>query len=62
MKKSFINRIYRAIKIDPDLYEEVEGRYSFKSSSIEKIIERVDLSLISLRETSRYLVGLLILY
>ena len=39
---------------------EVEGRYSFKSSSIEKIIERVDLSLISLRETSRYLVGLLI--
>ena len=24
MKKSFINRIYRAIKIDPDLYEEVE--------------------------------------
>ena len=39
---------------------EVDGRYSFKSSSIEKIIERVDLSLISLRETSRYLVGLLI--
>ena len=24
MKKSFLNRIYRAIKIDPDLYEEVE--------------------------------------
>ena len=39
---------------------EVDGRYSFKSSSIEKIIERVDLSLFSLRETSRYLVGLLI--
>ena len=39
---------------------EIDGRYSFKSSSIEKIIERVDLSLISLRETSRYLVGLLI--
>ena len=39
---------------------EADGRYSFKSSSIEKIIERVDLSLISLRETSRYLVGLLI--
>ncbi len=39
---------------------EIDGRYSFKSSSVEKIIERVDLSLISLRETSRYLVGLLI--
>tara|TARA_B100002051_G_scaffold90860_1_gene86770 strand:- start:266 stop:1027 length:762 start_codon:yes stop_codon:yes gene_type:complete len=39
---------------------EVDGRYSFKSSAVEKIIERVDLSLISLRETSRYLVGLLI--
>ena len=24
MKKSFLNRVYRAIKIDPDLYEEVE--------------------------------------
>ena len=24
MKSSFINRIYRAIKIDPELYEEVE--------------------------------------
>ena len=24
MKKNFLNRVYRAIKIDPDLYEEVE--------------------------------------
>ena len=24
MKSNFLNRIYRAIKIDPDLYEEVE--------------------------------------
>ena len=23
MKSSFLNRVYRAIKIDPDLYEEV---------------------------------------
>ena len=38
---------------------EVDGRYSFKSSAV-KNYERVDLSLISLRETSRYLVGLLI--
>jgi len=39
---------------------EIDGRYSFKSSAIEKILESVDMSLISLRETSRYLVGLLI--
>ena len=40
--------------------KEVDGRYTFKSSQIEKIIESVDMSLISLRETSRYLVGLLV--
>ncbi len=39
---------------------EIKGRHSFKSSVIEKIIERVDLNLISVRETSRYLVGLLV--
>jgi len=39
---------------------EIDGRYVFKSSSIEKILERVDLSMLSLRETSRYLVGLLV--
>ena len=39
---------------------EVEGRYTFKSSLIEKIIENIDMKLISLRETSRYLVGLLV--
>jgi len=39
---------------------EVDGRYTFKSSQIEKIIESIDMSLISLRETSRYLVGLLV--
>ena len=38
----------------------VDGRYSFKSSIVEKILERVDISLINLRETSRYLVGLLV--
>ena len=36
------------------------GRYTFKSSKIEKILESVDMSLLSLRETSRYLVGLLV--
>ncbi|SVC10638.1 uncharacterized protein METZ01_LOCUS263492, partial [marine metagenome] len=39
---------------------EVDGRYFFKSSVIEKILESVDMSLMSLRETSRYLVGLLV--
>lgn len=39
---------------------EVDGRYTFKSSKTEKIIESIDMSLISLRETSRYLVGLLV--
>ena len=39
---------------------EGDGRYTFKSSKIEKIIESVDMSLLSLRETSRYLVGLLV--
>lgn len=39
---------------------EVDGRYSFKSSKIEKILETIDMNLLSLRETSRYLVGLLV--
>ena len=39
---------------------QIDGRYSFKSSQIEKIIESIDMNLISLRETSRYLVGLLV--
>ena len=40
--------------------DEGDGRYTFKSSKIEKIIESVDMGLLSLRETSRYLVGLLV--
>ena len=39
---------------------ESDGRYTFKSSVTEKILESVDMNLISLRETSRYLVGLLV--
>ena len=39
---------------------EIDRRHSFKSTKIEKIIETVDLTLISIRETSRYLVGLLV--
>ena len=35
-EKSFLNRIYRAIKIDPDLYEEVEHDKSatFQAASV----------------------------
>ena len=40
--------------------DEEDGRYTFKSSKIEKILESVDMGLLSLRETSRYLVGLLV--
>ena len=44
------------------IYElkEIEGRYKFKSSRINKIIETIDMNLSSVRETSRYLVGLLV--
>ena len=38
----------------------IDGRHIFKSSQIEKILESVDMNLLSLRETSRYLVGLLV--
>ena len=39
---------------------EKDGRYSFKSTNVPKIIESIDLSILSKRETSRYLVGLLV--
>lgn len=39
---------------------EIDGRYSFKSSKIDTILESIDMSLMSVRETSRYLVGLLV--
>lgn len=44
------------------IYEltEKEGHYKFKSSRIEKILESIDMGLSSIRETSRYLVGLLV--
>ena len=38
----------------------LDGRYVFKSSSISRLIENSDMSLVSIRETSRYLVGLLV--
>ncbi len=39
---------------------DIDGRYTFKSSVIDKILENIDMSLLSIRETSRYLVGLLV--
>ena len=48
------------LKSLPNQMHEIDGRHSFKSSRIEKIIETIDMSLLSLRETSRYLVGLLV--
>ena len=38
----------------------VNEKYMIKSSSIDKIINTVDMNLVTLRETSRYLVGLLV--
>jgi hypothetical protein len=40
--------------------KELDGFYVFKSSSISRLIENVDLTLASAREVSRYLVGLLV--
>jgi len=39
---------------------EHDGKYVFKSSKVEKILENIDMSLAGVRETSRYLVGLLV--
>ena len=38
----------------------LDGRFVFKSSSIDRLIENSDMTLVNIRETSRYLVGLLV--
>ena len=38
----------------------IDGKLVFKSSSINRLIENSDMTLVSIRETSRYLVGLLV--
>ena len=38
----------------------LNGKFVFKSSSINRLIENSDMTLVSIRETSRYLVGLLV--
>ena len=44
------------------IYElsESDGHHTFKSSKVDKILENIDMSLSGIRETSRYLVGLLV--
>ena len=57
--KSFLNNNSNLKNISGDL-KQVEGRFVFKSSAINRLIENSDMSLSSVRETSRYLVGLLV--
>tara|TARA_B100000965_G_scaffold399171_1_gene418559 strand:- start:31 stop:1071 length:1041 start_codon:yes stop_codon:yes gene_type:complete len=57
--KSFLNNSGNLKNITSDL-KEVDGRFVFKSSVINRLIENTELSLSSVRETSRYLVGLLV--
>jgi len=55
----FINSSSLLKNLSKEMYE-VDGRFTFRSSRIEKILELIDMNLLSLRETSRYLVGLLV--
>ena len=57
--KSFFNNNGNLKNISSDL-KQVDGRFVFKSSTISRLIENTDMSLSSVRETSRYLVGLLV--
>ncbi len=57
--QSFLNNNGNLKNISRDL-KQVDGRFVFKSSSITRLIENTDMSLSSIRETSRYLVGLLV--
>ena len=57
--QSFVNskNILKNIGIE---LKQLDGHYVFKSSSITRLIESVDMQLSSAREASRYLVGLLV--
>ena len=57
--QSFLNNTGYLKNITKEL-KQIEGRFVFKSSSISRLIENTDMSLSSVRETSRYLVGLLV--
>ena len=57
--QSFTNNSGNLKKITEDL-KPIDGRFVFKSTSINRLIENTDMALSSVRETSRYLVGLLV--
>jgi len=57
--KSFLNNNGNLKNISTDL-KQIDGRFVFKSSAINRLIENTDMSLSSVRETSKYLVGLLV--
>ena len=57
--KSFLNNNGNLKNISGDL-KQIEGRFVFKGSVINRLIENMDMSLSGIRETSRYLVGLLV--
>ena len=57
--QSFLNSKSILKNISLEL-KQLDGFHVFKSSSINRLIESVDMSLASVRETSRYLVGLLV--
>ena len=57
--QSFLNSKSILKNISLEL-KQLDGFYVFKSSSINRLIESVDMSLASARETSRYFVGLLV--
>ena len=57
--QSFTNNSGNLKNIIEDL-KPIDGRFVFKSTSIKRLIENTDMALSSVRETSRYLVGLLV--
>ncbi len=57
--KSFVNNNGNLKNISIDL-KQVDGKFVFKTSVIARLIENTDMTLSSVRETSRYLVGLLV--
>jgi len=54
-----MNKIGALKNLIHDLSEK-DGQYTFRSSKLDKIFENIDMSLSTVRETSRYLVGLLV--
>ena len=57
--KTFLNSKGNLKNIISEL-KQLDGRFVFKSSSVNRLIENTDMTLSSIRETSRYMVGLLV--